>query len=50
MDDKDIKGKGGELHNKLKKDRVVKEEIIMEGGACHMNHPFDSEVNLPLDN
>ena len=23
--DKDIKGKGGELHNKLKKDRVIKE-------------------------
>jgi len=47
MADKDIKGKGGELHNKLKKDRVVKEEMIMEGGAYgHMNHPFDSEVNL----
>ena len=47
MADKDIKGKGGELHNKLRKDRVVKEEIIMEGGAYgHMNHPFDSEVNL----
>ena len=45
--DKEIKGKGDELHKQLKKDRVVKEQIITEGGAYgHMNHPFDSEVNL----
>ena len=31
----------------LKKDKYVKENIISEGGAYgHMNHPFDSEVNL----
>ena len=47
MADRDIKGKGGELHNKLKKDRVVKEEMIMEGGAYgHMSHPFDTDINL----
>ena len=27
MADKDVKGKGGELHNKLKKDRVIKEKL-----------------------
>jgi len=38
---------GSELHQMLKKDKYVKENIISEGGAYgHMNHPFDSEVNL----
>ena len=38
---------GVELHKMLKKDKVVKEGLITEGGAYgHMSHPFDTDINL----
>ena len=38
---------GSELHQMLKKDKYVKENIISEGGAYgHMAHPFDTDINL----
>ena len=38
---------GSELHQMLKKDKYVKENIISEGGAYgHMSHPFDTDINL----